>query len=436
MSHSAFKTDKSWFKQLFTSSPDPTWIIDGNRFVECNDAAVDALGYSSREELLNVHPSKLSPPQQPDGEDSFAKAERMMATARDQGLHRFEWVHTKSDGTDLVAEVTLSIIKLGDKHVLYCVWRDVTARKNIEGKLLRQNDVLKTIIENFPGAISLFDADLRLAAHNDQFKKLFDLPDFLFEKPELDFEDIIRYNVGRGEYGPGDPEQQVAAIVARARNFQPHKIERVRPNGVALEIRGMPLSRGGFVTTYIDITERRNADERIRAMAMTDALTGLPNRLNLNEKVDQSIERAAAKEYRFALLFLDLDRFKKVNDTLGHDAGDELLTRVAAQLVAAVRETDVVARLGGDEFVVVLHDIENNSIPAEIAEGIIYRLGVPFNLTKGEAQIGTSIGIALYPEHGRTREALLRAADEAMYSAKKVGRGTWSLAGLGRTGRP
>ena len=110
MTRSNFKSGQGWFKQLFESSPDPTWIIDGNRFVECNDAAVRALGYTSREALLNVHPSKLSPPKQPDGQDSYVKAESMMAIAKDKGLHRFEWMHTRADGTNFDAEVTLSII--------------------------------------------------------------------------------------------------------------------------------------------------------------------------------------------------------------------------------------------------------------------------------------------------------------------------------------
>ncbi len=128
-----------WFQSLFERAPDPTWIIEDNRFVECNNAAVKALGYSCREELLNIHPSKLSPPMQPDGEDSFAKAERMMQIAKNDGLHRFEWTHTKADGTDFVAEVTLSNIELSDKKVIYCVWRDITNRK-LEEERLRQSE--------------------------------------------------------------------------------------------------------------------------------------------------------------------------------------------------------------------------------------------------------------------------------------------------------
>jgi predicted signal transduction protein with EAL and GGDEF domain len=147
------------------------------------------------------------------------------------------------------------------------------------------------------------------------------------------------------------------ATVERARNFQAHHIERQRPDGTWLDIRGTPLPSGGFVTSYIDITERKKAEERIRSMALHDALTGLPNRLNLNEQLELAVERAATRGTRFALLFLDLDGFKHINDSMGHDVGDALLIHVGQQLKSVVRETDLVARLGGDEFVVLLSDI-------------------------------------------------------------------------------
>ena len=124
--------EQAWFKQLFELSPDPTWIIEGNQFIECNEAAVKTLGYSSRAELLNVHPSKLSPQTQPDGQNSYEKAERIFALVQTNGLHRFEWTHTKADGTDFVAEVTLSTIQLSDRQVIYCIWRDIIERKVAE----------------------------------------------------------------------------------------------------------------------------------------------------------------------------------------------------------------------------------------------------------------------------------------------------------------
>jgi diguanylate cyclase (GGDEF)-like protein/PAS domain S-box-containing protein len=142
----------------------------------------------------------------------------------------------------------------------------IEALLSAETRLTRQNTLLNTIFESFPGGISVFDADLRLAACNAQFKAMMDLPECLFADPNVPFEHIIRFNAARGDYGPGDPEQQVTGIVDRARNFQPHKIERVRPNGMALEIHGMPLPGGGFVTIYLDITERKQQQERARQL--------------------------------------------------------------------------------------------------------------------------------------------------------------------------
>lgn len=310
-------------------------------------------------------------------------------------------------------------------------YTDITDRKQAEMQLQRQNDVLKAIIDNFPGAISLFDASLRMAACNEQFKTLLEFPESLFNQGDTYFEDLIRFNVGRGEYGPGIPAEQIATVLERAQHFEAHHIERTRPNGVTLEIRGTPLAGGGFVSTYLDVTERKRAEDRIRSMVLEDSLTGLPNRLSLNEQIEQAIERFNSSGQHFALLFLDLDGFKNVNDSLGHDAGDDLLVQVSRRLREIVHNTDTVARLGGDEFVVLLRDVEGEAAPQKIAADILSRLVEPFALAVAEARISTSIGIALCPVHGKSREALLKAADEAMYAAKSAGRGTWR-----QTGKP
>ncbi len=307
-------------------------------------------------------------------------------------------------------------------------YTDITEQRRNADQLERQHQVLKTILDNFPGAISLFDGALRMAACNTQLKKLLDFPDALIERPVVYFEDLVRFNVARGEYGPGVPEEQVAAALERARNFQPHHIERTRPNGTSLEIIGAPIPGGGFVTLYVDITERKHAEERIRNMALCDALTGLPNRISINERIDQALQHGANGHERFALLFLDLDGFKKVNDTLGHDVGDALLLGVAERLKATIRETDTVARLGGDEFVVLLRAIEGPAAAERIAQTLIDTISQPFALGAHTARVGTSIGMALYPDHGSSRELLLKAADGAMYRAKAGGRGTWRVA--------
>jgi diguanylate cyclase (GGDEF)-like protein/PAS domain S-box-containing protein len=308
MSRSDVKSDHGWFKQLFESSPDPTWIIDGNRFVECNEAAIRALGYTSREEFLNVHPSKLSPPKQPDGQDSYDKAESMMAIAKDKGLHRFEWIHTKADGTNFVAEVTLSIIDPVDRQVIYCVWRDITERKQME--------------------------------------------------------------------------------------------------------------------------------DQVRQLAFYDPLTQLPNRRLLNDRLNQAMAASKRNACYAALMFLDLDNFKPLNDMHGHVAGDLLLIEAADRLKSLVREMDTVARFGGDEFVLILSDLNTDEAKAIsqaeiVAEKIRIRLSEPYLLTikrEGEAdatvvhQCTVSIGVALFINHEVSPDDILKWADTAMYQAKEEGR--------------
>jgi two-component system sensor histidine kinase/response regulator len=146
------------FRTLFESSPDPVWLIDGHRFVECNQAAVAMLGYRSKDEFLNTHPSDFSPPFQPDGEPSFQKAERMLAMAQEQGLNRFEWLHTRPDGTTFFSEVTLSAIQLQDHPMIYCVWRDITDRKRVEREL-------KTHQEHLEDLVAMRTTELRTSQH-------------------------------------------------------------------------------------------------------------------------------------------------------------------------------------------------------------------------------------------------------------------------------
>ena len=171
-----------------------------------------------------------------------------------------------------------------------------------------------------------------------------------------------------------------------------------------------------------DITEHKLAEERIQRVAHHDSLTGLPNRLLFNDRLNQAIRLAKRDSRQFALLFLDLDKFKPVNDTLGHGAGDALLQGVAERIRHQVRESDTVARVGGDEFTVILPDIARREEAATVAGKIIAALGAPFQLGAQwpDVEIGTSIGIAVYPTDGGDADALVKAADTAMYSAKQV----------------
>ncbi len=182
-----------------------------------------------------------------------------------------------------------------------------------------------------------------------------------------------------------------------------------------------------YVGTHIDITERKAAEEQIKQLAFFDPLTQLPNRRLLQERLKHGIDVERRDGKQLALLMLDLDRFKAVNDSLGHLAGDELLQQVAARITTRLRDVDMVARLGGDEFIVLLEDIAHPEDAARVAEDIIADLSKVFCVAQDEeVQIGASIGISLYPQHGDSPELLMDHADAALYQAKDAGRGCFA----------
>ncbi len=172
-----------------------------------------------------------------------------------------------------------------------------------------------------------------------------------------------------------------------------------------------------------DITDRKQAEARIHYMALHDALTGLPNRILLQDRLGQAIALACRNQKRVAVLMLDLDRFKHINDSLGHHIGDRLLEEVSMRLRACLRESDIVARLGGDEFVIALPSVSEKQDIEEVVRKILAALMEPFHIDGHELQIGGSIGIGQYPIDGDNAGTLLRAADTAMYEAKAQGRG-------------
>lgn len=180
-----------------------------------------------------------------------------------------------------------------------------------------------------------------------------------------------------------------------------------------------------YVAFFSDITQRKLAEQQLFFNANYDPLTGLPNRNLLHERIEQAMKRAHRHNQRVALMFLDLDRFKQVNDTLGHAWGDTLLCQTAHRLKTCVRETDTVARYSGDEFVLVLVNIIGDQDTHALAEKVIKQLSEPFDLDGTTIHIGVSLGIVLYPDHGTDTATLLRYADLAMYRAKMAGRNTY-----------
>jgi len=192
-----------------------------------------------------------------------------------------------------------------------------------------------------------------------------------------------------------------------------------RENGRALRMTG----------TSHNISKRKRAEERAEYLATRDALTGLPNRVLLHDRLEQCIFNAARNAVGFAFMFIDLDRFKTINDSLGHQVGDELLKRVASRLTACVRATDTVARLGGDEFAVILENLDDDDDEGaqSVAEKMIAAMGAPMLIESQHLSTSCSIGISLYPNDGRDSQTLMKSADVAMYYAKEKGRNNYQF---------
>ncbi|MFC2158116.1 EAL domain-containing protein [Acidobacteriota bacterium] len=185
-----------------------------------------------------------------------------------------------------------------------------------------------------------------------------------------------------------------------------------------------PLAIAGIVR---DITERKLIEQQFQSLAHYDSLTSLPNRTYMMELLSQSLVQARWGNHTLALLFLDLDRFKRINDTLGHDAGDKMLKDVALRLVDCIRDSDTVARMGGDEFMIILPKIQKAQDAAVIAQRILESMDLPFKLGEHEVTIGVSIGISQFPSDGDDYDSLIKNADIAMYKAKEVGRNNYQF---------
>jgi diguanylate cyclase (GGDEF)-like protein len=221
------------------------------------------------------------------------------------------------------------------------------------------------------------------------------------------------------------------AGLAAARDGRPWRGEATgrRHDGLTFpeEVFFSPLARGRVALVVRDLSEGRQAEERMKELVYRDALTGLPNRRLFEDRLAIALAQAHRYRHRIAVVFLDLDRFKQVNDTLGHAAGDQLLKAVAERLTASVREADTVARLAGDEFTLLLPGLNYTEDVGTITRKLLGELRRPFVLDGHDIRVTASGGIALYPEDGEGRDALLKSADTAMYRAKERGRDNFQL---------
>lgn len=299
-----------------------------------------------------------------------------------------------------------------------------TAQRELQASmesLRQQNTRFDAALQNMGQGLCMFDRERHLVVANRRFIDMFELQGE--NLVGLPLADVARRCASRCD-DAGTVARESEALVALALKPTRGMLQQERADGRILVVAHEPMGDGGFVHTFDDVTAWRAADAKMARMASHDTLTDLPNRMLLREHLEYAL--AHRHDGRgCALLYVDLDRFKAVNDTLGHPAGDQLLIQVTQRLRQIVRGTDTVARLGGDEFAVLLDGLSAGFDVAEIAERIVQALEQPFDLDGQTANIGASIGIALAPEHGVDADVLTKRADLALYQAKGAGRGRW-----------
>lgn len=307
--------------------------------------------------------------------------------------------------------------------------QDVTERKQLECKLVEserlaneKSEELEVTLASMKQGVSVFDGDARLLLWNQNYIEIFNKPNGeIYEG--VPFLDLIEAEKARGEFD-GDPAAMIADLLERLETGETVSAQYTTRKGRVISVTQAPMPGGGWVGTHDDITAQVEASARILHAAQHDTLSGLANRSLFNIEFEHAVEAARNGENDSALMLIDLDRFKPVNDTYGHAVGDQLLKAVASRLRSNVKSTDLVARLGGDEFAIICRSRENAQQElGAVAARIVDSLARPFSIGRNMIEIGASLGVALVSGEACEVETVLAHADSALYKVKQSGRG-------------
>ena len=459
------------YRILFERAGDAIFLMKNERFIDCNPATLKMFG-CTREQIVGQTPIRYSPELQPDSRLSSKKAIEKINAAYAGQTQFFEWRHIKYDGTPFDAEVTLNVVEIAKEPHLLATVRDISARKRNEAELdrsrqelIKHNESLRLLnqlsqrlhgtlelddilhetvqallgLSNTPNiAIYLLEHDgnndrLVLAASHGFPPNLTQLGQTLPTQGSLTglalSEGRVLETKGIADDARLFPSVKAALTAMGARSavvipffYQKQPLGSINliydyANDFGQTEKETLASLGNTVALAIANAQHvKNLDFQ----AKHDSLTRLPNRLMLHETIQKYIARTTNTKWHVALILLDLDRFKEINDTLGHQIGDQVLTKIGERLEQLCSEHDALSsRLGGDEFAITMYVNEIADTTTKMAEQILNALHQPFLVEGIELCLGASIGMAFYPEHGSDSHALLRAADVAMYHAKK-----------------
>lgn len=460
---------ESRYRMLFEDAQDPILLINRHYvYVDCNHAAVKLFGLKDRQELIDrrigshsTDPDALRLLSQLRGDTSI---EKIIDDAFEGQVQRFDWV-SKSNGALFYSDVTVSRVEIGGQELVFCIMRDVNARKYIEHVLEGQNQLLQLIggtedldhilketcrfveetTPNWCCGIQLLTDDQRYFSQSigDNFPTV--LQAQLVNMP-------VAFGSGVWSEAVIDAVPVWVDKIQQAESMQfVNQLEQLDHfsgcgawpimgrSGQLLGVFTL-FVRGGILLnndelSLISITtdiasiaiEGKRSEEKVLRLAHYDELTGLPNRFLYNQHLAKSLAYSSRNHTRLAVLFLDLDRFKNINDTFGHNEGDRVLHQVAKRFLTCLRATDTIARVGGDEFILLIDRFSNPRDLGDIADKLLVAAALPFEIHGQECQLSASIGIATYPDDGTDAQTLMKNADIAMYRAKNKGKNNYQF---------
>jgi diguanylate cyclase (GGDEF)-like protein/PAS domain S-box-containing protein len=384
-----------------------------------NHAFTTMTGYS-KEEALGKNPRLLKSGEQP--ESYYAK---LWSTISSGEVWQGEIVNRRKDGTTYTEELTITPViqdvgNAADTHFV-AIEHDITDRKQAEQALRQAEEKYREIFEG--AVVSIFQSDLsgHYLSVNPAMARMLG-----YDSPQELLTSVT--DISRQVYADPKGRQAFQLLMEEQKTIQNFECQVYRKDGseIWISVNARAVSKDGVLIGYegtnVDITNRKVAEERVQYLAYYDALTGLPNRTLLQDRLTKALASARRQKGKVALLFLDLDQFKTINDSLGHSFGDLFLQAVAERLKRFAREQDTVARVGGDEFVIVLTAVKDVADAAVAAERIMNAMTAACVIQGRSLSISCSVGISISPEHGTDCETLIKNADAAMYCAKQGGR--------------
>jgi diguanylate cyclase (GGDEF)-like protein/PAS domain S-box-containing protein len=411
---SALRKSELRLRQLIASALDAVVTVDRNGIVvEWNPQAEATFGIAARQILGRPLPSgeqTLLPVLQANGQAGVPVLHR----------HRMESIATRANGEAFPVEITIEPVGSGAEQLLTAFIRDISERKRAQHELEHRERRFRTIFEKSWSGVALLDADLNLSFAGSSTQNVVGYDEF-----EMLGMSLLDYVHPRER----DATQRLFIDLASSPNKEAHgELRFLHKNGTWIWLEGFAqnmlheTSVGAIVLNYRDVSLRRMTEKQLEYRAHYDALTDLPNRVLFRDRVTTGLAQARRYRRGLAIMYLDLDHFKLVNDGLGHSFGDALLAAVARRLQSSLRASDTISRIGGDEFSILIADIPDSEAVAGVARKLLDSFDHPFRIDKHDLYVTASIGISLHPSDGDDFETLVKCADAAMYRAKELGR--------------